>query len=353
MASVIKVQGRWRAQVRTRGQSTCKTFGSKAEAVAWAAEVEAGIRRGVAATPQTRLDAVIEAYRKLRLDTGRPVDPAGNEHYMLAHLAEDLGGVLVGDLTSRRLVTWAQARKEQGAGPYTVNMELSKLGTVLRHVASFHGVTFADVVGAARPLLHHLQLIGGGNRRTRRPESDELDRLLDHFKDRPEYHDALSVLAVTGLRRSELLKMQWADLDREQKAVLVRQRKHPRRQLARDEWVPLLGEAWRIVNRQPRGNGPIFPMHPNTLSRAFTIATRALGLPDLHLHDLRHEAASRLRELGFDDAERKAITGHRADAMLDRYTHVRPADLHAKFDAATRKPAKRARAKPQAARRAA
>jgi len=337
MASILKVADRWRAQVRTAGKSTARTFDTKAEAVAWAAEVETGIRHGVATTATGRVDQVIAAYRKLRLDSGRPVEPEGNEHYMLTHLVEDLGTEQVGKLTSNRLVKWAQDRREQGAGPYTVNMELSKLGTVLRHVASFQGITFPDVVGQARPLMHHLQLIGGGNRRVRRPDADELTRVLEHFADRPMYQDIVRVLAITGLRRGELLRMQWADLDTAQRAVLVRQRKHPRRALARDELVPLLGDAWDIVNRQPKGEGPIFPLHPNTLSKAFCDACRDLGIPDLRLHDLRREAASTLREMGFDTDERKAITGHRSDAIHERYIAVRPADLHAKFDAATTK----------------
>ena len=71
-------------------------------------------------------------------------------------------------LTPARLVQWASKRKTEGAGPYTVNMELSCLGTTLRHVASFLNMQLPDVSGQARPLLLHLQLIGGGARRARR-----------------------------------------------------------------------------------------------------------------------------------------------------------------------------------------
>ena len=346
MPSILKIGDRWRAQVRTRGKSTARTFPTRSEAIAWAAEVETGIRRGGSTAPPGRVAQLIEDYRRLRLESGRPVAPESNERYMLDHLAEDLGDEQVGKLTSARLVKWAQERKAQGAGPYTINMELSKLGTAIRHVASFQGVVFPDAVGQARPLLHHLQLIGGGNRRVRRAEGDELERLLEYFADRPVYQDALRVLSVTGLRRGELCRMRWADLDPAQRAVLVRMRKHPRRHLARDEWVPLLGDSWALVNRQPKGDGPIFPMHPNTLSKAFCDACRELGIPDLRLHDLRREATSALRELGFDASERKAITGHRSDAIHERYVAVRPADLHAKYERATKKGrAKAARAK--------
>lgn len=348
MPSILLIGGRYRAQVRRRGQSVARTFDTKAEAKAWAAQVEAGIVLSPAkpvAPERLAVASAIEKYRKLRLDAERAIDPASNEHYMLEHLVEDLGSEAVSGLTPKRLVSWANERKSQGAGPYTINMELSKLGTVLRHVASFENLTLPDVIGTARPLLHHLQLIGGGNRRSRRPQDDELERVIEHFADKPDVVDALRVLAVTGLRRGELVKLTWADLDEQQRAVLVRQRKHPRRAQARDEWVPLLGEAWTIVQRRAKAphkpTDRIIDLHPQTLTKYFTDATRELGIPDLHLHDLRREAASRLRELGFDADERKRVTGHRSDAMHERYIAVGLGGLHEKYEAAAKRKGKR------------
>jgi integrase len=52
-----------------------------------------------------------------------------------------------------------------------------------------------------------------------------------------------------------------------------------------------------------------------------------VGLQDLHLHDLRHEAVSRLFEKGFNVIEVASISGHRELRMLQRYTHLRAADL--------------------------
>jgi integrase len=148
--------------------------------------------------------------------------------------------------------------------------------------------------------------------------------------------DAVRVAAITGLRRGELARIAWADLDPKRKAVLVRQRKHPRRVEARDEWVPLLGEAWTLVQRQARAGDRIFPVSPEKLTDSVTEATRALGIPDLRLHDMRREATSRLRELGFDRDERKAITGHRSDEVHERYVAVTPESLHEKYAAAAR-----------------
>jgi integrase len=255
---------------------------------------------------------------------------------MLQHLEDDLGHEQVTALTPARLAKWASVRKTEGAGPWTVNQELSALGTVLRHAASFGNLTLPDVTGQARPLLLHLQLIGAGVRRTRRPTNDELQAVLDYVHARSAVTaDAMRVAAITGLRRSELvLKLRWDRLDEAKRAALIVQRKHPRRIEARDEWVPLLGDSWEIVQRQGRTGDRVFPISPEKITDLFTAATRALSIPDLRLHDLRHLASSRLQELGFDESERMAITGHRSAAMNQSYTHPTPEHLHAKFDAA-------------------
>lgn len=345
MASVIQTaSGNWRALVRRVGHKTrCKTFPTHKEATAWGRMIEAGLDKldkdGREAGDDMTTAELIRQYRTMREDLGRPIDPVTNTHYMLEHLSEDLGSERICDLTPKRLAKWARMRQEQGAGGYTVNMELSALGTAIRHTASFLNIILPDVVGAARPLLNYAQLIGGGTKRTRRPTEDELTRLLVWLRNRnPIVGDAVEVGAITGMRRGELARIKWDDLDEAARAVLVRKRKHPRAVLARDEWVPLLGDSWAIVQRQPRAHERIFPVSPETLTDSVTAGTRALGIPNLHLHDMRRQANSALREMGFDDDARQAILGHASKEMNSRYIAVSLPELHEKFDAAQGKP---------------
>lgn len=335
MASIIQVGGKWRAQVRRKGHpARTRTFAAKKDAVEWARRLEAGMDQGRPAliVDEMTVADLVRQYRTMRDDLGRPVDPTTNVHYMLQHLDEDLGAERVRDLTPQRLAKWAKERQQQGAGGYTVNMELSQLGTAIRHVGSYLQVVLPDVVGAARPLLHYGQLIAGGGRRTRRPSDDELTRLLEWLRGRnPIVGDAVEVAAITGLRRGELARIEWGDVDELRRAVLVRQRKHPRRIEARDEWVPLLGDAWTIVQRQARVDARIFPVSRETLTDSVTAGARALGIPDLRLHDMRREATSRLREMGFDADARKAVTGHRSDEMHSRYVAVTMEELHQRY----------------------
>ncbi|MBL4821255.1 MAG: tyrosine-type recombinase/integrase, partial [Gammaproteobacteria bacterium] len=53
-----------------------------------------------------------------------------------------------------------------------------------------------------------------------------------------------------------------------------------------------------------------------------------LDIEDLHFHDLRHEATSRLFEAGLTIERVALVTGHKDWKMLRRYTHLKPEDLH-------------------------
>lgn len=353
MASVIKIGDKYRCQVRYKGHKHTKTFEKHKEATEWGRKIEAAIdaQQSTALDEELLVRELITQYRIMRAELGNPVSPTTNTHYMLNHLDEDLGVERIIDLNPRRLAQWAAMRREQGAGGYTVNMELSLLGTVVRHTASFLEITLPDVVGSARPLLHYGQLISGGSKRTRKPTEEEAESLFAWLDLRnSRIADAVRVGYITGMRRGELARISRSDLDHKRKAVLVRKRKHPRMKEARDEWVPLLGDSWAIVMRQAPADDPddhrIFPVSREALTDAVTAGTRELGIPDLHLHDMRRGATSTLRELGFDGDARKKIVGHRSDEVHERYIAIDLEDLHAQYDAAIQRKQQRPQRQP-------
>ena len=328
MASILKRGPGWRVLIRRKGhKSICKTFTTKAAAEVWARMVEADLDAGkpVVALHGVKVSDLIEVYRGLR-EKVRPILDTSNEHYMLLHLAEGLGEVVAEALTVDDLIGWCAQRAEEGAGPYTLNMEVSKLGTVLRYAAATKRLTLPDVVGQARPVLSHAGLIGGGNLRTRRVTEDELVRLLKTLA--PWVADIVTFAVATAMRREEIVRIAWTDLDAKKKLVLIRDRKHPRKKKGNDEWVPLLGVAWEVVQAQPRSDERIFPRHPQTISKAFKTACDKLGIVDLHFHDLRHEGTSRLFENGYTIEQVALVTGHKDWRHLRRYTQLKPESLH-------------------------
>lgn len=353
MASILPVGKRWRAQVRKRGQSIAKTFKTKSAAEAWAREKEVEIEKGsnAASAETVTVGDLIKRYREARAESGRPVKAKSNEDYILARLDDAFQSNLASRLTTQDIVKFAQGRRKSGAGGYTVDMDVSKLGTVMRHMASLIGITLPDAIGAARPTLHHLHLIEPGNKRDRRPSTDEIEKIFAWFAEHPERQqampDLLRVAMQCAFRRGELFRLRWDDVDVERHLALVRDRKHPRQKMGNNEWIPLIGDSFEIIMRQPRyavpdgyaekrAADPTLPAHKNefifrfdksTASKYFKQACDDKGIVDLHFHDLRHEATSALFEAGWEIPEVAAVTGHKDWRNLKRYTNLDPAQV--------------------------
>lgn len=336
MASIIQVGNKWRAQVRRKGfPEYTKTFPTKTLAQAWARALETDLDRGAIPTPEKvtgsryTVAKLVADYRQLRAQS-REIADTSNEHYMLRTLSAYLGDLDAASLKPEDLVSYAQQRSDAGAGPYTINMDISKLGTVMRMVASAKHIKLPDVVQDARPLLAHLKLIGGGGKRERRPTDDEMARILAHMAETygPVWADAVRFAVGSCMRRGEIVRLQWADLDEKRRLVMVRDRKDPREKKGNDQWVPLLNGMWDLVQAQPKGDARIFPIGDSTLSKYFTWTCQALSIPDLHLHDLRHHGISLLFEQGYRIEQVALVSGHKSWAHLKRYVQLRPEDLH-------------------------
>lgn len=328
VASSTLINGKWRGRVRLKGHKPItKWFDTKTKADRWGAATEAALRAGGQAKPvsTTTVAELAAAYRKMR-EKSRPIDDASTEHYTIKQWVRTMGDRAVASLLPHDLVAWAHQRRDEGAGPYTINLDISRLGTMIRYA----GAGLPDVVGAARPTLTYLGLIGGGGKRERRPTRDEFDRVVDWMRANKGqvYADFVSFSAITAMRRSETTSLLWADLDHEKRLVLIRNRKDPRQKVGNDQWVPLLGSSWEIALRQPCDDERIFPIHPQTVTKYFTEACRELSIPDLHLHDLRHEGISSMFEDGFDIPEVAVVSGHRDWRHLKRYTQIKPELLH-------------------------
>ena len=329
MASVIKTaEGSYRAFIRRTGaKGLSKTFKTKIEAERWARQTEAAIEAGavVRSAKGATVGDAIKAYVQMREEGARPIAPQSNEVYMLRWLERDLGDEVIAGIKPQRLALYCTRRGKSGAGGYTIGMEVSKLGTVLKYSALALGETFPDLVSQARPLLDHLGLIGPGTPRDRRPTPDELAAVRAAA---PQLlRDIIDFAIATAMRRGEIVRMQWADVDADARMLTIRDRKDPRRKSGNDEWIPLLGDALAIIQRQAQTDEQVFPISPEWISDHFLLACRVARVDDLVFHDLRHEAISRLFEAGFRIEQVALVSGHKSWAMLKRYTQLKPESL--------------------------
>jgi integrase len=337
MASITERGGRYRALVRKGGQSRCATFASRAAAKKWAATVEDQLDElraaGVMAPGAQTIGDLIDRF-KLEL---YPVKPWGRSKSAdLAALKAALGDIPAAKLTGRDVTEHFQKRAKSGAGPVTISAQAGYLVSVLRVARTlWHLDVPLQAALDARTALASVRLIGKSARRDRRVTDGELASLCAYFQKRGgslPMTDLLHFCMATAMRISEVCRLEWRDLNETARTILVRDRKHPRDRLGNDQMVPLLDatgfDALAIIRRQPKRGPRIFPYSASTVSTYVTAAVAATGLPDLHLHDIRHEAISRLFEAGYRIEQVALVSGHRDWSMLKRYTHVRATDLH-------------------------
>lgn len=141
---------------------------------------------------------------------------------------------------------------------------------------------------------------------------------------------ALASFAIeTAMRRGEMLKLRWshANLTKgylDLPSTITKNRK-PR-------LVPLSRRARRILAVLPRDGDYVFATSINTVKLGFNRALARAGCVDLRLHDLRHEATSRLFEqTDLRDSEIGFVTGHTHPRMLQRYYNKRPDEFVNRF----------------------
>lgn len=344
MASVDKRAGSWRAQVRRAGKVLTKTFRMKADAEAWARDVERAIDNDIdpSATRITTKDtfgSLIDLHIDDLQQYGKPL--RRSKDHVLRRLKLELGSEQVSGLTRERLIRYGRERAAEGAGPATLAIDISFIGTVLTHAAALHGLQVnTDAVRLARVALRRMDALGRGLERDRRPTEAELETLFARFSSNRGTALPLATIVkfaiATAMRLDEIMRIEWKDLDPRTRTILVADRKDPRKKDGNDQRVPLLDvtgyDALEILEqhrKQVSDKGRCFPYNARSVGTAFRRACEEAGIIDLHFHDLRHEGTSRLFEAGLTIEQVPLVTGHKDWKMLKRYTQLRPENLYA------------------------
>jgi integrase len=170
----------------------------------------------------------------------------------------------------------------------------------------------------------------GSTARTRRLVSDEKERLLTAASSqRNNYIASIVEFAIeTGMRRSEILKLRWSDVDLENGFASLYDTKN-----GEDRRVPLTRRCIEVLHTVPQTDEQVFPISATCLRLAWNRARKKAGIADLRFHDLRHEAVSRFFEMGMSVPEVALISGHKDVRQLFRYTHLNPSNVFRKYAA--------------------
>lgn len=182
----------------------------------------------------------------------------------------------------------------------------------------------------------------------------ELRAFLEHVKD-DRLYAAWVLAATTGLRRGELLGLNWRDVDLEAGRVGITRTllavadklsfsapKTPksRRSVALDPTTLAALRDHRVAHAEERLRwGPVYqdadlvfchadgtPLHPDRFSKAFVKQAAAAGLPAIRFHDLRHTHATLALQAGIHPKVVSERLGHATVSItLDTYSHAIPA----------------------------
>lgn len=336
MATFQKRGKAWRAIVRRKGfADASRSFPTLGMAKTWAERLERDQAQRIASGKTDADYMTVKACIEWYTHPDRENEPWGRskEADLNRLLSYDIADRIAGDLKAADYIRHIEGRRKLGAGPATAGNDLVWLRQVLRAARTGAGVP-ADLqaLDDAAEDLRRRRIIAKPNQRNRRLAPEEEKALMGYFARRDERSelpmcDIVQFALATARRQEEITRLLWRDLREKEGTAFLNDVKHPRKKIGNRREFRMLDAGWKIVNRQPKVETRVFPYNPKSAGSAFANACKLLGIEDLHFHDLRHEATSRLFEKGYSIQEVAQFTLHESWATLKRYTHLHPGDV--------------------------
>jgi integrase len=173
------------------------------------------------------------------------------------------------------------------------------------------------------------------NKRTCLLTPTEVERLLKASEQsaNPLLKPIVQLLLATAARKSELLNARWEHIDFERAEWLI-----PLTKNGQARRVPLSKAALAVLNDLPRTSdwllaNPATGKPFDNIKRAWKTACREAGLPDLHIHDLRHAAIGAMINNGVSLHVAGKVAGHLRSESTARYAYVSDLSLAAAVEA--------------------
>lgn len=316
MASIRQRSGVWQARVRRKGYpEEVNSFKTKTEAQVWARSIESAMERGDHQnTNQARELLLADILRRYMHEVTPSKRGAKRESEGLDFmLRQKIADYSMANLTPAVVAAYRDERlKTVGAG--TIIRELSILSGIITHARKEWGLPMPNPCALVRkPPTPR----GRSRLLTAAEETNLLQELLPIRRRSPWMIPLVELALETAMRRGELLTLQWTHIDLNAQTALL-----PLTKNGTTRVVPLSRRAVAILAALPRLNGDVvFPISYMTMHNCFTDACKRAGIMNLHFHDLRHTATSRLAEKLPNVIELASVTGHQTIQMLKRYYH--------------------------------
>jgi len=272
------------------------------------------------------VDRLWQEYSAQKHDSkGLKVDRGRYEKYLKPGLGNKEPRKIAQLEVDRLRIGLAKTRK-----PQTVKHVLALLNRIINFGAN-KGLAPGPAFKIELPQVH--------NKKTEDLNPEQLTALLEAMEADSNYQAAnlMKMALFTGMRRGELFKLQWQDVDFERGFIHIRAPKG-----GQDQKIPLNSPARELLNSHPRTGSPfVFPGRGGNrrvdINKQVGRIKEAAGLPrDFRaLHGLRHVYASMLASSGQVDLYtlQKLLT-HKSAGMTQRYAHLRDDALRRASDLA-------------------
>lgn len=292
MATIYRrPNGFYQATVRRIGFPTqSKTFERRREAEDWSVRIEADMTRGehcdLSEAQSTSLYELLERYLEEVTPEKRSARQEGCRIKML--MRHPISKMRLSQLRSIDFSSYREERKKQVSGK-SVREELMIFSRVFNTAKKEWSYPIQN-------WIEHIRKPKPNPARDRRPSQEEEQRLRAACLGcrNPQLEHAITLAIETGMRRGEIVDLEWRHIDLKNHLLKLYLTKN-----GDSREVPLshAAEEALLALKCMAGDahGKVFSYHDSDgLGIAFRRASERAGIQDLHFHDLRHEAASRL-----------------------------------------------------------
>jgi len=255
------------------------------------------------------------------------------------------------EITTFGLEQWRTSRRRAGVVDTTINRDLDALRGVLSKAVEWGVVAEhpmrqvrrakIDSIGRIRfltadeeqrlraALVARDESRRDGRRRFNAWRAERGYKTIPDYGNYPDHLTPIVILALnTGLRRGELLSLQWSDVNLMTCSLTVRgvtAKSGLTRHISLNEEAVQVLRDWQpcsasetLVFPGPTGE------QMTDLKTAWRKVATAAALSDFTFHDLRHSFASNLVMLGVDLNQVRELLGHSDLRMTLRYAHLSP-----------------------------